>query len=105
MIKYDSTVITPVSGATTMAASGLVIGSQGKNKKVTGIYTEPTVSLRVVGYRDEELICDIDAEAFDGGGFMSLDCKLAPGESFKVGLYSTSGTTAQDVTVQWGESD
>ena len=104
MIKYDSVLITPVSGAETMAGSAVVTGSQGKNKKVTGIYTEPTTSIRVVAYRDQELVCDIDSEAFDGGGFMPLDCSLSPGQQFKVGLWSTSGTTAQDSTVQWEEA-
>ena len=105
MIKYERVIITPASGVETMAAAAIVSGSQGKNKRVTGIYTEPTVSIAVVGYRDTEHILDIDSEAFDGGGFLPLDCKLAPGESFKVGLWSTSGTTAQDVVVRWEEAD
>ena len=104
MIKYDSVVITPVSGAETMAAAAVVTGAQGKNKKVLGIYTEPTTSIRVVAYKDQDFVADIDSEAFDGGGFMPLDCSLGPGETFKVGLWSTSGTTAQDVSVKWEET-
>ena len=103
MIKYDTVAVTPVNGAEVMATGAIVTGSAGKNKVVTGIYTSPTDTIQVRGYKDQELICDMDTEAFDGGGFMPLDCPLSNGEQFKVGLYSTSGTTAQDITVQWKE--
>ena len=105
MIKYERVIITPVSNVETMASAAVVIGSTGKNKRGTGITTEPTATISVVAYRDTESICDIDSEVFDAIGFAPLDCKLGVGEAFKVGLWSTSGTTAQDVTVQYEESD
>ena len=103
MIKYDTCAVTPVNGAEVMHTSPLVTGVQGKNRVVTGIYASPTDTIQVRVYADQELIADIDTEAFDGGGFMPLDIPLGPGVQCKVGLYSTTGTTAQDITIQWKE--
>lgn len=102
MIKYDSVLITPAAGEV-MAAAPLVTGLEGLQRKLTGVYTEPTGDIRVRVYVDTDRVADIDSEAFDGGGFMALDVDLDKGKQVKVGLYTVAGSTAQDVTIRWEE--
>lgn len=104
MIKYVQATITPESGVEKMATVPLVSGVAGASRRVTGIYTKPTNTLHLRAYWEAERIADIDANLFTYfTGFVALDVPLGEGEQFKLGLYSTSGTTAQYVLCRYEE--
>ena len=105
MIRYVQKSITPVSGATTLASSPAVTGVSGKTRKVVGVYTTPTATIHLRCYYEADEVVDAISTLFTYfTGFIPLDIPLGDGEQFKVGLYSSSGTTAQQVIVKYEES-
>lgn len=104
MTRYEEATITPISGSEVFASEALVVGQEGKKKRITGVYALDTNTIHTRVYRDSDRIASIDNNAFgDGNGFLLLDFDLAPGQQAKVALFSTSSTTAQYVVIRYEE--
>ena len=105
MIRYVQKSITPVNGAVTMASSPAVIGVAGKTRKILGVYTTPTATIGLRCYYDGDEVVDVISTIFTYiDDFIPLDIVLEEGRQFKVGLHSSSGTTAQQVVVKYEET-
>jgi hypothetical protein len=105
MIKYKRIKTTTL----TVGAETLVIilsGASGKNRKITGITTDPLAAMIIRGYRDAEQIVDCQSIACTSGSpVLPTDIPLAEGQNFSIGFYNdAAATTAKDISVRYEET-
>jgi len=105
MIKYKriKTATLPV-GAETLAV--ILSGASGKNRKITGIITDPLAAMIIRGYRDAEQIVDVSSMACPAASpVLAQDIPLAEGQNFSIGFYNdAAATTAKEIAVRYEEA-
>lgn len=105
MIKYKrlKTATLPV-GAETLVV--ILSGASGKNRKITGIVTDPLAAMIIRGYRDAEQIVDCQSTACTSDSpILPQDIPLAEGQNFSIGFYNdAAATTAKDIAVRYEET-
>jgi len=106
MLKYAQANITPVSGASTFAASAMFVGKGDNSSKALAIWTEGTDSIVLEAYLDGHKIAAIDSHYFIlANAMLEVDTPVPAGKEFKLALNSSSGTTIQKVMVKYEESE
>jgi len=105
MIKYvRKTTATLTVGTETLY--NVLAGASGKNRKVTGISTDPLAAMYLRVYKNAEQIVDASSViCTTASPILPMDLPLNEGDQLSIGFYNdAAATTAKQITVQYTET-